>query len=90
MAEEPTVPTVKGKVKELLWKGAVSVASLTTAAAVPLLVQRFLPPSTPVTPAATIPLASPQTQITPDAVVSPDDTPQERDRKHRNRNKPDK
>lgn len=89
MADPSAVPTLKGKVKDMVWKGVVSVASLATAAAVPLLVQRFLPPSTP---ASTIPVASPQLQpqVAPDAVATPDERPQDGDRKRRNRNKPDK
>jgi hypothetical protein len=92
MADPSAVPTLKGKVKETVWKGVVSVASLATAAAVPLLVQRFLPPPPPTTPASTIPVASPQLQpqVAPDAVVSPDEGHQDGDRKRRNRNKPDK
>jgi hypothetical protein len=89
MADPSVVPPVKSKVKELLWKSAVSVTSLTTAAAIPILVQRFLPPPPPVTPATTVPMASPQVQPQepPATVASPHDAAPDRDRKQRHRDK---
>ncbi|HEY9624043.1 MAG TPA: hypothetical protein V6C78_27035 [Crinalium sp.] len=98
-SESPsTPPTLKGKMHGLLWKGVVSVVSLTTATAVPILVQRALVPPATVTPASTVPATAStqvQPQTSPTTIASPDNNHDENQQgedegKHRNRNKPKK